>query len=127
MNKGAILLACTALFVGSAPALSNELSGQEIKQTIAGKKVYLATKWGVEFPLTYKNNGRVTGDGTATGLGKYFAPKETGKWWVQGNQMCQQFPTWYDGRAFCFRLEEAGGKTLIWKRNDGASGKARIS
>ncbi|MEM7214760.1 MAG: hypothetical protein AAF423_04385 [Pseudomonadota bacterium] len=109
-----------------APAHGNELNGMELIEKIAGKRVFLATKWGIEFPLTYATSGEVTGDGTGTALGRYFAPKETGAWWVQGNQMCQKFPTWYDGRTFCFKLEETGADTFIWKRNDGKSGNARI-
>ncbi|MEM7288946.1 MAG: hypothetical protein AAF412_01030 [Pseudomonadota bacterium] len=127
MKRMLASLSLGLLMASTLPANANPLSGNEIKQALAGKRVYLATRWGVEFPLIYKLNGRVTGDGSGTGLGKYFAPKETGKWWVSGNKMCQKFPTWYDGRTFCFKLEEKGPRSLIWKRDDGTSGTARVS
>lgn len=107
-------------------ATAEELAGKEIKKLISNKTVYLATGYGFEFPLVYRGNGRVTGDGTGTGLEKYFAPKETGKWWVKGDRMCQKFPTWYDGKTLCFTLKQTGSKSLIWKSHDGKRGKARI-
>jgi len=102
------------------------LSGNDIKQKIAGKKVLLKTRWG-DFPLRYRTNARVTGDGTALGLAKFFAPKETGRWWVANNRLCQKFPTWYKGQTSCFRLRSTGPNRLSWVRQDGASGTAVIS
>ena len=106
-------------------AAASQLSGDEIRQTIGGKTVELNTRWG-GFPLTYSRGGAVTGDGRGLGLGRFFSPKETGKWWVSGNQLCQQFPTWYDGRRFCFTLIRSGENTLRWQRDDGRSGTARV-
>lgn len=103
------------------------LNPTQIKQTVVGKRVLLATRYGIEFPLVYKSNGKVAGDGTGTGLGKFFAPKETGRWWIKGNELCQKFPTWYDGRTQCFTLEKIGGRKLKWQSKDGRSGTARIS
>jgi len=53
VNKFAasLVLAGAAIWGSNAPA--NELNGQEIKAKISGKTVYLATKWGIEFPLSY--------------------------------------------------------------------------
>lgn len=109
-----------------ASASAEQLTGSDLKQFVNGKRIYLATPFGGEFPLNYKNSGAVTGDGTALGLGKFFAPKETGRWWVEGATLCQQWPTWYDGKPSCFRITKTGKQTLNWVRDDGRSGKARI-
>ncbi|MEO0328394.1 MAG: hypothetical protein AAF217_07315 [Pseudomonadota bacterium] len=122
-----VIIASVFGVLSSTAASANPLSGNDIRDTISGKKVYLATKWGIEFPLIYSTNGRVTGDGSATGLGKYMTPRETGNWWIAGNRMCQKFPTWYDGRTFCFKLEKKNTEQLIWRRDDGTSGTARVS
>ncbi|MDP3525890.1 MAG: hypothetical protein Q8S27_15040 [Hoeflea sp.] len=109
-----------------APASAEQLAGSELKQFVTGKRVYLATPFGGEFPLNYKSSGSVTGDGTALGLGRFLAPKETGRWWVQGETLCQQWPSWYDGKPSCFRITKTGERSLTWQRDDGRSGKARI-
>ena len=109
----------------NSPAFAAQLTGTEIQSAIKGKQVMLRTFWG-GFPLRYASSGAVTGDGTALGLAKYFAPKETGKWWVAGNKLCQQFPTWYKGKQFCFTLARQNATTLKWVRDDGYSGTAKI-
>ena len=120
------LSATLILLLGTASANAEQLSGSELKQFVNGKRVYLATPFGGEFPLNYKRSGVVTGDGSALGLGKFFAPKENGRWWVKGENLCQQWPSWYDGKATCFRIKKTGDRSLDWVRDDGRSGKARI-
>ena len=122
----ATLLVLTSVTAFPGQARAEQLSGTSIQAAIGGKRVFLSTPFGGEFPLYYKTNGRVTGDGTALGLGRYFAPRETGRWFVRGNQLCQQFPTWYRGKVSCFTLRRTGETTLRWKRDDGYSGRARI-
>lgn len=118
---------CAALIVVAMPKVgeASTMDNREIKAMISGKQVNLKTRWG-SFPLRYARNGRVTGDGTGLGLARFFAPKETGRWWVQNDRMCQRFPTWYDGRTFCFRLTKNGPRTIEWVRSDGASGTATV-
>lgn len=118
--------AVLALLLVPAPASAEQLAGAELKQFVNGKRIYLATPFGGEFPLNYQRSGVVTGDGTALGLGKFFAPKESGRWWVKGENLCQQWPSWYDGKATCFRIKKTGDRSLDWVRDDGRSGKARI-
>ena len=123
-NFSTLLLLLNIHGVSFAQA-SQKLSGSDIKKTISGQKVVLATSYG-SFPLRYSASKRVTGDGSELGLAKFFAPKETGKWWVRANKLCQKFPTWYSGRTFCFTLEKTGPSTLKWRRSDGFSGTATI-
>jgi hypothetical protein len=123
-TKSAFAIALT-LSLASSQAFASQLSGTEIQSAIGGKQVMLKTFWG-GFPLRYASSGAVTGDGTALGLAKFFAPKETGKWWVAGDQLCQQFPTWYKGQKFCFTLSRTNATTLKWVRDDGYSGTAKI-
>ncbi len=110
----------------SGQVSAQEIAGAEIPETIGDKKVTLITM-GFKFPLYYTSSGAVSGDGTAVGLAKWFNPKETGRWWVKDNQLCQKFPTWYKGKTFCFTLKSSGENRLQWTRDDGFSGKAMIS
>lgn len=120
------LMAALCVFLAPIAATAEQLAGSELKSFVTGKRVYLATPFGGEFPLNYMSSGAVTGDGSALGLGRFLAPKETGRWWVRGDRLCQQWPTWYDGKPSCFQIRKTGERTLNWVRQDGRSGKARI-
>jgi hypothetical protein len=112
--------------VGAAVATSGPLDAAGIQSTVGGKRIYLATPFGGEFPLNYRPGGVVDGDGEALGLGKMMAPKDRGRWWIDGNRLCQQWKEWYDGRAYCFTLTRTGAKSLRWVRDDGLAGTARV-
>ena len=123
--RSLVIVAIVSGFFAS-PSWAGDLNGDDIRARISGKNVVLSSL-GLEFPLFYNSNGRVTGDGGSVGLSKFFAPKETGKWWITDNQLCQKFPTWYKGQTFCFTLQSVGPKSLKWRRNDGYTGSAKIS
>jgi hypothetical protein len=116
-----------ALLAQVTSAAGNPLGGKEIRSLIGGKTILLSTGYGFSLPLHYELDGDVTGDGRGTMLGRFFAPKETGKWWVENNLLCQKWPSWYEGRKFCFSLRQTGRQTIEWRRNDGYSGTAVIS
>lgn len=103
------------------------LEGDALRRTISGKRVYLATPLGGEFPLFYRPDGRVDGSGEAVGLGRFLKPRDSGRWWVDGSRLCQQWQSWYEGRVFCFSLTQKGADRLGWVRDDGEKGLARLA
>ncbi len=111
----------------AAPAFAAEVySGEDIQREIIGRTIYLSVPLGGEFPLNYRRGGVVDGNGEALGLGKVASPKDSGRWWIDGAKLCQQFKTWYGGKPMCFDLTRAGSGKVKWLRNDGDSGIARI-
>ena len=126
MRTAILCVACITAFASPVFASEN-LSGDELKQTISGKQVYLSTPFGGEFPLSYKSDGTVDGSGKAVGLGKYMQPTDSGRWWVDGEQLCQKWTSWYKGKQFCFTIKSEGERKISWTRDDGMSGLARIT
>lgn len=126
-KAGALAALIASVAVAGTPALASaQLSEKEIRNTVAGKRIYLKVPLGGEFPLYYQANGKVSGSGDAVGLGRFMQPKDQGRWWVRGNRLCQKWQAWYDGKQFCFTLSRGDGDTLFWRRDDGMTGRARI-
>jgi hypothetical protein len=121
------MLGVAALCALASPAAADTLSGREIRREIIGKRIYLATPLGGELPLNYRRNGTVDATGEAIGLGRFVQPNDRGRWWLRGDNLCQQWESWYDGRAFCFTLTSIGDGRLRWRRDDGETGVARIA
>jgi hypothetical protein len=128
MKTGALLLAASiglsaTAAVGAEPV---KLSGDELRQAISGKTVYLKIS-GFELPIRYAANGRMTGKmGTvAASFAKGDGASDSGKWWVADEQLCQKWTSWMDSKQYCYKLTRMGA-TVRWVRNDGRSGTARI-
>jgi len=110
----------------AAPGRAEELTAGDIRAEIVGRRVHLLVPFGGEFPLEYRRDGTVEGDGEAVGLGRFLQPKDRGRWWIDGNRLCQRFTAWYDGRPMCFDLTRTGPDTLHWVRDNGQAGDARL-
>ena len=119
-------IALFAMALPAGPAAAEKLSGAALQSFISGKRVYLAVPLGGELPLTYHRSGMVDGSGEAVGLGRYMTPKDSGRWWLAGDRLCQRWKQWYDGRTFCFTVTKTSGNTIRWVRDDGKSGTARL-
>jgi hypothetical protein len=128
MKIGALVLAAgLALPALPATAESITLAGDELRQAISGKTVYLNVS-GFELPIVYSANGRMKGTmGTvAASFSTGNGAADRGKWWVENDQLCQKWNSWMDGQSYCYKLTLTGNK-VTWVRNDGRSGTARIS
>ncbi|MCU0885724.1 MAG: hypothetical protein MUC44_12410 [Beijerinckiaceae bacterium] len=115
-----------ASLILSGGAQSRELAAEDIREKIAGKRIFLAVPLGGEFPLFYRKDGRVDGSGEAVGLGRLARPTDSGRWWIAGNRLCQRWQTWYNGQQMCFQLVSLGGDRLRWTQDNGDTGIARI-
>lgn len=121
-----IAIAAAALATAGAALANTPVEGDAIKQLVSGKRIYLAAPIGGEFPLYYRADGQVDGSGEAIGLGRFLKPKDKGRWWVRGNNLCQKWETWYDGKTICFTLTDLGGSKVKWVQDNGDTGVARI-
>jgi hypothetical protein len=127
MKVGAIVLAA-ALALPATGTLAEDaaLNGDELKKAISGKTVFLKIS-GFELPIKYAANGRMTGkmSTVAASLSRGDGSSDSGKWWVENDQLCQKWTAWMDSKTYCYKLTQQG-KTVRWVRNDGKSGTARI-
>jgi hypothetical protein len=127
MKIGAYFVAASlALPLSMAMAEPATLAGDELRQAISGKTVYLNIS-GFELPINYAANGRMSGkmSTVAASFSRGDGSQDRGKWWVADDQLCQQWTSWMDGKAYCYKLTR-NGSTVHWVRNDGRSGTARI-
>lgn len=122
-----IMLSPVAVLPAFAQPDGTLLSGSEIRSLVNGQRIYIGGPLGAELPVNYRTNGTVDGSGEAVGLGRFFQPKDKGRWWINGNQLCQQWEQWYNGTVMCFTLQRNGADKLIWKRDNGESGSARLA
>jgi hypothetical protein len=127
MKIGAFVVAVgLALPATGSLAEPTTLAGDELRQAISGKTVFLNIS-GFELPIRYAPNGRMSGkmSTVAASFSRGDGAQDRGKWWVSGDQLCQQWTSWMDGKSYCYRLIREGS-TVHWARNDGRSGTARI-
>jgi hypothetical protein len=127
MKIGALVIAAGfALPALPATAQPISLAGDELRQALSGKTVYLNVS-GFELPIRYSSNGRMSGTiGAVTAsFGRGDGASDRGKWWVANDQLCQKWTSWMDGQSYCYRLTR-DGNIVQWISNDGRSGTARI-
>src|SRR5262245_59122381 len=114
-----VLLLATDVNAGSSA-----LSGDEIKQMVAGAGFEVDTPLGTKLPISYAEDGRMSAEAGALAylLG---SPADGGNWWISGNRLCQKWRHWFDGAVHCLRLSQEGAR-IFWRRDDGETGTAMI-
>ena len=110
-----------------APVIeATSLTEDQLRQAIVGKTVYLNVS-GFELPIRYKANGRMTGNmgAIAETFSRGDGSRDSGRWWIDANQLCQRWISWIDGQIHCYRIARQGN-LISWLRDDSVSGTARI-
>ena len=128
MNITTILLAgALTATATAATAESVSLAGDELRSAVVGKTVFLNVS-GFELPIKYSASGRMTGkmSTVAASFSRGDGAADSGKWWVDADQLCQKWSSWMEGKSYCYKLTR-NGNAVRWVRNDGRSGTARIS
>ena len=129
MRKTVMITAALLMLAGSAHASENPvlLTGKDLRNAVSGKTIYIQTPIGAEIPVRYRPNGTMNGS-SSTQLAMLAGEKvkaDTGRWWVRRAELCQQWSSWSNGRAHCYKLR-AAGKKVVWSRSDGETGTARL-
>lgn len=103
------------------------LTGKSLQKAVSGKTIYLQTPL-AEVPIRYQPNGTMTGRSSASlaALAGEKVNSDTGRWWVRRAELCQQWRSWSNGRALCYKLRVSGTK-VAWSRSDGETGTARLA
>lgn len=123
---------CMVVIAGAAlapqAAAEAPLAGESLRKAVSGKVVYLRLSFGVELPIAYRADGTMVGKISAAAATFAGAGSQTdsGRWWIADDQLCQRWRRWLDGSTYCYRLSRQGA-TVMWRRNDGRSGTARIA
>jgi hypothetical protein len=129
MRKTVLSTVAVLLCAGQAFAASEHtvLSGQELLGALSGRTVYIQTPVGEEIAIRYRANGTMAGSSSyhLAALAGESVRKDQGRWWVQNSQLCQKWTSWSEGRLYCYRLS-VSGKRVVWSRNDGETGTARL-
>jgi hypothetical protein len=61
------------------------------------------------FPNSLHSSGNNRGNGSMAGsmgvvaasLARGDGASDRGKWWISGNQLCQRWTSWMDGKSYC--------------------------
>ncbi len=118
-KKQILLIAALAGFSATAAtaAGSGDLNGPAVRKALTGKTVYLSAS-GIVLPIAYHRNGTMNGHLSAS-------TKDSGRWWISRDQLCQRWSRWQGGKSYCYKLTRQG-QSLVWVRNDGRRGTTRI-
>jgi hypothetical protein len=91
-----------------------------LRKAVSGKTVYLKIS-GFELPIRYSPGGSISGrmGAVAATLARGDGASDRGKWWVSGNQLCQRWSSWMEGKSYCYTLTRRGN-SVSWVRMTGA-------
>jgi hypothetical protein len=124
MLRGVAAAACLCV-TAVAAAEPSPLSGQEIGDMVAGATVEIDAPLGFKVRLRYTRDGRVFGETSTALVFILGAASDTGRWWVEPDQLCHKWKIWFNDYPQCFRMTKEG-QTFYWRTFDDKTGTAAI-
>jgi hypothetical protein len=118
-------LAFAALSSAAFAQDASQLTGSQLREAVAGRTVYLSSPLG-EVPIRYSSNGTMSGSSQLALIGGESTATDRGRWWVAKNRLCVKWQNWMHGRSYCFSMRKVGARQVVWLRNDGKTGRARL-
>lgn len=101
------------------------LSGTVLSKLVGGRTVLIDTPLGTQLPIEYHADGTLSG--RAGQLSFYLgSERDTGRWWIKGDKVCQKWKRWFDGDVTCLRIRHRG-RHVFWQSDDGKSGTGLLS
>lgn len=115
-----ILSAATGAFADPAP-----LANDDLKDTVSGAIVEIDTPLGTTVPMHFGTDGLVSAEAgvLAPVLG---APKDRGRWWVDGDKLCTKWFRWFDAGVRCLTIVRDGSRIYWRKIDDGETGTGTL-
>jgi SH3 domain-containing protein len=108
-----------------AVAEPTRLSGQEVSDLVAGATIEIDAPLGFKVRLRYTRDGQVFGE-TSTAAGFMLgASSDTGRWYIEPDQICHKWKIWFNDYPQCFRMSKEG-QTYYWRTFDDKTGTAAI-
>ncbi len=107
-----------------AVAEGRRVSGDELQSFFSGSATRSVSETGIDVFMEWSADGSLAGtaglgarEGIMAGSFSEGAYADTGKWWIEGDQMCWQWNEWDSGARDCFRGREMGdGRLKLWRR-----------
>jgi Peptidase M15/Bacterial SH3 domain len=125
MRKAILRVMWLVCLMTGSKADQGLLSGQDISDLVAGASVEIDTPIGTKLPVRYAPDGHLSG--RAGPLAFYLgASTDGGRWWINMDQLCHRWNTWFNSEPQCFRLKKEGRRIRWWTQH-GTSGTAVIS
>jgi hypothetical protein len=120
-----LVITAGLLSVASATgAAAVAVTGPEMETLLSGATVEMDTPLGPKITVRYVAGGRLSGN--AAELSSYLgAPTDSGRWWVEGNRLCNKWMKWFEAEVQCLDLKREGQK-IVWQNQTGTRGTATI-
>ena len=97
-----------------------------VKDTISGATLNRDTPLGTVLPVTFSEDGTMSGRAPSRLAFFLGSSTDQGRWWVANERLCYRWRSWFKAEQNCMKLRINDTK-VTWVRDDGETGTATIA